>query len=62
MIVLVNNLYACLSTRPDIWCEVAGIAYSVKVGPFTPYHNYHDYEIPICKKRSHPRRTRNYNL
>ncbi len=21
-------IYACLSTRPDIWCEVSGIAYS----------------------------------
>lgn len=26
-------------------------------GAFTPCQNYHNYEIPVCKKRSHPCRT-----
>ncbi len=27
-------IYACLSTRPEIWCEVADIAYSPASGAF----------------------------
>ncbi len=31
-------------------------------GAFMPYRNNRNYEIWTCKKRSHPRRTHNYNL
>ncbi len=28
LLIEIIFIYACLSTRPEIWCEVAGIAYS----------------------------------
>jgi len=34
------------------------------LGAFTPFSNYgnDELEIPTCKKRSRPRKTRNYSL
>ncbi len=38
-------IYACLSTRPEMWCEVAGIAYSVKSRKCHVRYNSHSYHL-----------------
>ncbi len=48
-------LYACLSTRPGIWCEVAGIVYSPASGTFgiIPAHlETHDVRCFVSPSRA----------